>query len=345
MNKKSVLPILIVRARAAAGGYLWNPTQAAPADATGLTLYGNVDLREVDLAFDSAEHVAQILVEEGDAVQAGQTLARLRSEKLGAGVAAAKAAVEAAAHALGRLEAGSRPQEIRIAQAQADALQAKARIAQISYARLKKLAPQKLTAAEDVDQAKASADAAEAEARAAMETFALALAGPRTEDIAQARAELAGRQAELALAQQQLDDATLRAPAAGIVRDRILEPGDMAGPQTPVLTLAMTEPLWVRVYVPGPQLGRVAPGMRAQVSTDSFPGKRYEAWVGFISPTAEFTPKNVETPDLRTRLVYQARVFLCDPRGELRLGMPATVTIPLDQAAPGGDSAPPCRKP
>ncbi|MCG6965659.1 MAG: HlyD family efflux transporter periplasmic adaptor subunit [Chromatiaceae bacterium] len=345
MNKKSVLPILIVLALAAAGGYLWNRNQSAPADATGLTLYGNVDLREVDLAFDSAEHVAQILVEEGDAVQAGQTLARLRSEKLGAGVAAAKAAVEAAAHALGRLEAGSRPQEIRIAQAQADALQAKARIAQISYARLKKLAPQKLTAAEDVDQAKASADAAEAEARAAMETFALALAGPRTEDIAQARAELAGRQAELALAQQQLDDATLRAPAAGIVRDRILEPGDMAGPQTPVLTLAMTEPLWVRVYVPGPQLGRVAPGMRAQVSTDSFPGKRYEAWVGFISPTAEFTPKNVETPDLRTRLVYQARVFLCDPRGELRLGMPATVTIPLDQAAPGGDSAPPCRKP
>jgi HlyD family secretion protein len=165
------------------------------------------------------------------------------------------------------------------------------------------------------------------------------------EDIAQAHAELAARQAELALAQQQLDDATLRAPAAGIVRDRILEPGDMAAPQTPVLTLALTEPLWVRVYVPGPQLGRITPGMSAQVTTDSFPGKVYEGWIGFISPTAEFTPKNVETPELRTRLVYQARVFVCDPQGELRLGMPATVSVPLAQTASTAEATTGCRKP
>lgn len=344
MNRKPLLLIPIALA-AAAAFYAWNLTHEDTGGAAELTLYGNVDLREVDLAFDSAEHVAQILVQEGDVVTAGQVLARLRTEKTEAAVAAAEAVVEGARQALAKLEAGSRPQEIRIAQAQADALQAKARIAQISYARLKKLAPQKLAAAEDVDQAKATADAAEAEARAAQETFALAVAGPRSEDIAQARAQLAARQAELALARQRLDDATLRAPAAGIVRDRILEPGDMAAPQTPVLTLALTEPLWVRVYVPGPQLGRVAPGMRAAVTTDSFADKVYDGWVGFISPTAEFTPKNVETPDLRTRLVYQARVFVCDPQGELRLGMPATVTLSPARPAPDGPGASPCRKP
>lgn len=345
VNKRTLVFLLIVLAAAGGVFYAWQRSLDGAQDATRLTLYGNVDLREVDLAFDNVEHVAEILVQEGDRVTAGQVLARLRTEKLEAAVAAAKAVAEAAHQALARLESGSRPQEIRIARAHADALQAKARIAQISYARLRKLGPQKLAAAEDVDQAKASADAAEAEARAAQETFALAVAGPRAEDIAQARATLAAREAELALAQQRLDDATLLAPAAGIVRDRILEPGDMAAPQTPVLTLALTEPLWVRVYVPGPELGRIAPGMRAEVSTDSFPDKVYEGWVGFISPTAEFTPKNVETPDLRTRLVYQARVFVCDPQGELRLGMPATVTLPLDRPASGESSAMPCRKP
>ena len=115
------------------------------------------------------------------------------------------------------------------------------------------------------------------------------------------------------------------------MRDRILEPGDMASPQTPVLTLALNDPLWVRTYVPESELGRIRLGMAAEVHTDSYPDKTYHGWVGFLSPTAEFTPKNVETSDLRTRLVYQARIFVCNPQNELRLGMPATVTLALDQ--------------
>jgi HlyD family secretion protein len=117
------------------------------------------------------------------------------------------------------------------------------------------------------------------------------------------------------------------------LRERILEPGDWASPQTPAFTLALTEPLWVRAYVPEPSLGRVVPGTRAEIRTDSFPDRVYRGWVGAVSPTAEFTPKNVETPDLRTRLVYQVRVFVCDPGDALRLGMPATVTIPLEKTA------------
>jgi HlyD family secretion protein len=106
----------------------------------------------------------------------------------------------------------------------------------------------------------------------------------------------------------------------------------MASPQKPVFTMALVDPIWIRAYVPEPQLGKLSHGMAAHVTTDSFPGKTYDGWVGFISPTAEFTPKPVETEEVRTRLVYEVRVFVPNPQGELRLGMPATVTTCVDQA-------------
>lgn len=116
----------------------------------------------------------------------------------------------------------------------------------------------------------------------AEEALDLALVGPRKEDIAAAEARLAAYQAGLDLARQRLSDTRLYAPAPGIIRDRILEPGDMAFPQAPVLTLALTDPLWVRAYIPEPSLGEIAPGMRAEVTTDSYPGKTYRGWIGFI---------------------------------------------------------------
>ena len=106
----------------------------------------------------------------------------------------------------------------------------------------------------------------------------------------------------------------------------------MASPQKPALTLTLTEPLWARVYLAEPDLGHVAPGQPAAVFSDSFPGRAYSGWVGYIAPTAEFTPKTVQTTELRTDLVYQARVFVCNPRGELRQGMPVTVEIDLSAA-------------
>jgi HlyD family secretion protein len=330
MSKKPliVLPLLIA---AGAGAYWWVQSTQAPRSESQLTLYGNIDIREVNLAFGTTEHLAELLVEEGDRVESGQVLGRLHTGKLEAAAAAAQAQVAAQEQVLAALQAGSRPQEIRRARAQADALKARARTAQITFERQQKLAKQKLASPEDLDQARAAADTAEAEAEAAEQTYALAVAGARPEEIAQAQAQLEAQRANLELARSQLSDATLIAPAAGVVRERILQPGDMASPQTPALTLALMNPLWVRAYVPEPDLGRIVPGARAEVRTDSFPDKVYRGWVGFISPTAEFTPKNVETPDLRTRLVYQVRVLVCNPEDELRLGMPATVVIPLGQ--------------
>ncbi len=125
------------------------------------------------------------------------------------------------------------------------------------------------------------------------------------------------RRRPTALAQRQFDDTRLYAPSDGVVEDRILEPGDMASPATPVLTIALPSPLWVRAYAPESELGRIRLGMKARVSADSYPDRAYDGWIGYISPTAEFTPKTVETPELRTALVYQLRVYVCDARGEL----------------------------
>ena len=109
----------------------------------------------------------------------------------------------------------------------------------------------------------------------------------------------------------------------------------MASPTRPVFSLALTDPKWVRVYVSETDLGKLRPGMAATISVDGFPGKRFPGWIGFISPTAEFTPKSVETEDLRTSLVYEVRVFVKDPADALRLGMPATAHVALARSAAG----------
>jgi len=244
-----------------------------------LELYGNIDIREVRLAINGSEHISELLVEEGDTVQAGQLLARLHTERLQAAVDRARADVAAA--------------------------DAEAQVAQLSFKRIKSLAKRKLTSSEEADEAEGKSRAAIAHVDAA--------------------------RAALVEKEEALKDAELFAPVSGVIRERIVEVGDFVTPQTPVLTLALMNPVWVRTYLPESYLGRVKPGNSVRIRTDSFPGKVYEGWVGSISPTAEFTPKNVETPELRTRLVYQVRVFACNPHHELRLGMPATVSLDLDQ--------------
>ncbi len=134
-------------------------------------------------------------------------------------------------------------------------------------------------------------------------------------------------------------DATLVAPVDGIVRTRVMEPGEMASPQRPVVVLAITDPKWVRAYVNETDLGRVREGTTASIVIDSFPDRRFDGWIGFISPVAEFTPKNVQTEELRTSLVYEVRVFAKDPENRLHLGMPATVHLALDEKVAAFDRA------
>jgi len=305
-----------------------------------LTLYGNIDIREAQLAFFEAEQIEAVLVEEGDEVAPGQLLARLRTERLAAQIAEAQYALAAQQEVVKRLENGTRPQEIDRDRAAAEAARVQFANAGLRFRRLETTRGTGATSQQDLDNARTQLDVAQAELAVRQKTLALSVEGPRVEDIAEAQARLRAQAARLDLLQRRMDDTRLYAPAQGVVQSRILEPGEVAGPDKPVLILALTERKWVRAYVPELELGRIANGMRARVSSDSFPEKSYTGWVGFISPTAEFTPKNVETTDLRTKLVYEVRVFVDDPHNELRLGMPVTVAVVRDSvpSAPAGRS-------
>jgi HlyD family secretion protein len=162
----------------------------------------------------------------------------------------------------------------------------------------------------------------------------LVVAGPRQEDIDQAKAQLAVAEAELVLLQHQLSETVLKSPIDAVVRSRLLEPGDMASPQRPVFSLAITKPKWVRAYVTEVNLGCIQPGMTANIFTDSHPGEAFNGKIGYISSVAEFTPKTVQTEDLRTSLVYEIRILVDDPQDRLRLGMPATVRLHLAASKP-----------
>jgi HlyD family secretion protein len=392
--RRTVLIVVLLGAAGAAAGLWWWWRDYHGRTPQELALYGNVDLRQVQLAFNNSERIAAVLAQEGDRVRRGQVLARLDTSRLEpqatqaeAQAAAQRAVVERLHHGsrpeeiaqaqaqvaaqravVERLRNGSRPEEIaqaraNVASAKADAVNARQkydRFKNLSTVRLRDQVEVRAVSQEDLDNAKAALDAAEAkltvnqqaldlalagprkeeiaeaEAKLALnkEALALAEAGPRKEEIAQAEAQLRGSEAQAAFLRQQLADAQLTAPAHAVVRTRLLEPGEMSSPQKPVFSLAITDPKWVRAYVAERDLDKVRPGMAASVAVDSFPGRRFEGWVGFVSPVAEFTPKAVQTEELRTSLVYEVRVFVNDPSDELRLGMPATVYLPLDQPGP-----------
>lgn len=338
---KKVLRLLIPLAIVGAGFGIWKSQQAAQsADGSELNLYGNVDTREVSLAINGSGRIAEMAAEEGDVVHEGQVLARIDAVRQQAVRDRAAAQLAAQTAVVARMHAGSRPEDIERARAELAAAQVQAKDAARTAARLHSLSSKDLASKQQADVAGAQADAAAEHVRAGRQLLNLAEQGPRKEDIAAAEAMLTADKAQLALAESELDDTTLRAPADGIIRNRILEPGDMANPARPVYTLALTNPMWVRAYVAESDLGRIRPGMVAQVSTDSFPGKAYRGWVGYISPTAEFTPQTVQTEELRTQLVYQVRVFVCNPQGELRLGMPASVHVDLQQQVPAAGNDP-----
>jgi HlyD family secretion protein len=337
--KRALRLVLILALAAAGGGWLWYRYHNGPPTAA-LVLYGNVDLRQVQLAFNNSERIAAVFAQEGDRVHAGQVLATLDTSRLEPHLANAEAQVAAQAALVEKLHNGSRPEEIAQARADVESAKANATNASIQFDNTRKLLAEQAATQLEYDNVKAALDVAAARLVVTQKALELALAGPRYEDVAQAEATLRGEQAQLELMRQQLADARLVAPAEAIVRTRLLEPGEMVTPQKAVFSLALVDPKWVRAYVAEPDLGRVQPGMAATVGVDSFPGHAFEGWVGFVSPAAEFTPKIVQTEELRTSLVYEVRVFVRDPGDVLRLGMPATVRLlPGTATTPPSDSS------
>ncbi|MBQ2010973.1 MAG: efflux RND transporter periplasmic adaptor subunit [Anaerovibrio slackiae] len=293
-----------------------------------LVLQGNVDVREVSLAFRQSDRILEMLAEEGDRVQKGQVLARLDTQELKLQLQRLNAEIAAQQSTVDKLHNGTRPEEIRQAEGNLRQAQAAAEHAAGVYQRKRDIYTSIAgISQQELDNAYHDMEAKQATMSVAEAALQEAKAGPRQEDIAGAEAGLQALRNEQLRYIYLLSQYELQAPDDGVIRSRLLEAGDMASPSKPVFKLSLPGKKWVRAYVPETELGRVYEGQQARVYIDSLPGKAIDGQVGYISGTAEFTPKHVQTEELRTSLVYEVRVYVDDADNVLRLGMPATVRI------------------
>lgn len=297
-----------------------------------LVLYGNVDIRQVDLAFNAEGMVNEMTVQEGDKVTAGQKLASLDAVTYQGLYDLALARADAQRAVVAKMKAGSRPQEIARDRSLVAAYEAVLTNAQRILSRRQTLLGQGFTAQQQYDEAEALSRQTQAQLDAAKETLQLSELGPRAEDIAAQEAGLRATEATVAVAKDRLNRCQLFSPADGTILSRNVEPGSVILPTTSIYTLALTNEIWIRSFLPEPALANIHPGDVFIVTSDGSPDREYQAKVGFISPTAEFTPKTVETPELRTQLVYRFRLKVQGDAPDLRQGMP--VTLRPEKSAP-----------
>lgn len=321
--KKPVIVILtvVLVVAAIAGGTLWYKSRQN----NGLTLYGNVDIRTVNMSFRVGGRLQALQVDEGDAVSAGQRVGEIDRAPYENALMQAKANVAAAQAKYDLTVAGYRDEEIAQAAAAVRQAQAAYDYAQNFYQRQQGLWASRTISANDLENARSSRDQSLASLKSAQDKLNQYHAGNRPQEIEQAKASLEQAQAQLAQSQLDLQDTTLLAPSDGTILTRAVEPGSMLNAGSTVLTLSLTRPVWIRAYVDEKNLGQAQPGRELLLYTDGRPNTPYHGKIGFVSPTAEFTPKTVETPDLRTDLVYRLRIVVTDADDALRQGMPVTV--------------------
>ena len=271
--KKIVIALLIIAIIGAGAVWFVTNRRSAERPDSAITLYGNVDIRDVSLGFRVAGRISDVQFEEGDRVGKSAVIAVLDKQPFEDDVALYTAQLEAAEVSLKKVE---KP------------FQRRAQLTKIGA-----------ISTEERDDAEAARDEAEAQVKTA--------------------------RARLQQSLTRLEDAVLFAPNDGVILTRVREPGAVVSAGEPVCSLALDSPVWVRTYIDEPRLGLIHPGQKAVVLTDS--GASYEGHIGFISPQAEFTPKTVETTQLRTDLVYRLRVIVNNPDKGLRQGMPVTVRL------------------
>lgn len=292
-----------------------------------LTLFGNVEVTQVDLGFKTAGRVADIFTDEGRTVGEGDILAKLEGSELEKALEQAMAVLDEAQARLDEISAGSRRQDI--AQASASVAQAKAELDRMDK-ELKRTAflhGNGAVSTQKLEEAQKGRDVAFNIHRKTTEAHSLAVEGPRKEAILAAQARVRQAEAALSLATERLKDATLYSPVSGITLRRNMEPGESAGVGAPVVTIGDLKNPWVRVYVKEDKLNTVKIGQKAFVSVDSYPGRVFEGTISHISSEAEFTPKNIQTKEERVKLVFAMKVAVKNDGLELKPGMPADVRL------------------
>jgi HlyD family secretion protein len=318
---------IVIVALAALGGVGWLIAQRIAAAPPPGTLYGNVEIRQVDLSFNAEGAVIDMPKREGDRAHQGEVIARLDPATYQSAFDLAQARRDAAKAQLDVLLAGTRPEQIDQARANLAAAQASLANTAATFERQKGLAASNATTKQLVDDAQMALNAARAKLDQTQAALTEALNGPRAQDIAAARANLGAAEATVDLARTHLARTQLIAPANGIIMTRVIEPGTIVLPAGTVYSMAIDDEVWVRAFAPEPILPRVAPGTEVTITTDGT-SKTYRGRIGYVSPAAEFTPKTVETPELRTQLVYRLRIRVADPDSFIRQGMPVTIQLP-----------------
>ncbi len=332
---KRRLPVLILMvALIAAGAYFYPRITNKAKPENQLTLSGNIEAHESLVSFKVQGRIIDLHVEEGQWVEQGALLARLDDADYRQKVRIDEANVNVHESNLALTLAGTREQEVKASQqtmldAQADLQQKK-----LDYDRAQNLFSKEEISAQDRDRADTALKRAEAIFQAAQQRYKQAVEGSRKEDIAIARANLAEANANVGLSRVNLSYTILRAPSAGVITVRQAEVGEVVVPGTPVVTLADLDHMWLRAYIAETDLGRIRWGQEATITTDTYPGKQYRGRVSFISSSAEFTPKSVQTYKERVTLVYRIKIDVENPNHELKPGMPADAHVELAAANP-----------
>lgn len=326
MPKKAVVGIVILAVIILAS-YLF--LHRKPADSDSLKVSGTIEVTSVALSFKIGGRITERLVEEGQIVSAGQLIARLEDDEL-KHERDGRAAEEAASRAqVADLEAGSRREEIAQGEAALARIRADAKRLSQDAQRAEALFEREVIARNELDAARAARDSSTAAVHEAEQHLKLLRSGPRPDALRQARARVEGASAGRALAETRLTQSILNSPLSGLVLAKHAEPGEMLAPGAPVVTIGKLDQVWLRAYIPESELGRVKVGQTARVSVDSWPGRSFDGKISFISPEAEFTPKNVQTAKERVKLVYRIKITLDNPKMELKPGMPADATIEI----------------
>ena len=300
--------ILAVIAAAAAGGAVWATRRGSRVKP--LVLSGSIEARDVEVGSLMGGRVSKVLVEEGSAVKAGQPLVEFETDLIDLQMAQQRARIAQSRANLAKSIAGPRSEEIARARAASE------------NAERERQRQQTLLASGIAGQQ--AYDAAATAAKTAAETLREAERGNRPEDIAAARAQLDADERQLAYMQRQRQETTVVAPADGVIESMDLRPGDLVGANQPVAKMLEPDQLWVRVYVPEPELGRVHLGQKAALTVDTYPKREFPGKIVEIRTQAEYTPRNVQTLDQRMDQVFGVKVAI-DRAPELRPGMAATV--------------------
>ncbi len=330
---RRLIPIILVAVVVVGGLAYWLVWWETRQSNNTLPLQGHLEATETDLAFKVSGIIQYIFFQEGDWVSMNQVVAGLEAKDLRDEVDRARAALAASKANLDKLEHGYRPQEIKEAEAQVAKTKADLVNKKLDYERYENLYKRKVAPAITRDKFEADYLMAKETHKSAVEQYSMLKEGYRVEDINQARGQFKEAQASLELALTRLGYGTINSPVNGVVLVRPMEPGMTAAVGSPVLTVGDMDNIYFQGYIPETDLAKVKFGMKAYVTSDTYPGKKYPAWVSFINSKAEFTPKTVETHKERVTLVYRCKIRAQNLNYELKPGMPAEAVILLDSQA------------